>query len=236
MSSPEDHKPPRGGQIPVENISTTSPQHLSPVENSNSFLSNAGCSNQGNDSLPVTDVPEQTGIGQYSATVHDFSLNKPGSSPPSRCYLPLEQPFHKPRIQIVPTDNYALNAPETRTDCPILPLGSTSQQQMFPIQNKEMLLGPKGHRAAQASAKGTHSASHEAVAANGTVEDEIAGCSRVSHDVPHSSSPDNNRVGSTCTDAAPSGLNARYRCGCTVKDNLGVPRSHRDAGVSSAAN
>ena len=177
---------------PIENISTGSkdfrrdPPPTNPLKIAENFpecVPVAGCNIQGNDSSPVKFVTEESDVGRDAVTNHyNFSLSKPGQT---LCFQPMEQPFHKPRIQIVPTENHALNNPGTGRDI----IRSTSQQQMFPTCNKEMLSDPKGYRAAQASAKGTQSASHEAVAANGTIEGEIAGCSRVSHDAPHSSSP-----------------------------------------------
>ena len=164
---------------PVKDISTQPETGL--AENSSAHVEVVGCSNQGIDSLPMKFETEQAGIGQYSVSNHAFSLSKPMQA---RSFLPLEQPFHKPPIQIVPTVTYAADNPETRTARPILPCGPGSQQQMYITRHQEMVSGPNtsspltshsgapllgnGLSAAPTSVTGTIPASHEAGSAHGT--------------------------------------------------------------------
>ncbi len=172
---------------------STSPEPLCLVESNqaeckNSRVTVAGCSNQGNDSLPVKFVTDaQNDVGQYSVTNHlqnqpQFPLNEPGSS---RCFLPLEQPFHKPQIRIVPTQTYAVDSPEAK-----LPKKQQSQQQMFSTRKAEMISSPNGRSAAEASATCTSSVSHGTGNADGTAGDRQEGCSRVSPVDLHGISPD----------------------------------------------
>lgn len=128
-----------------------------------------------------TDSFEQFGRYPVSNNTHTFSLNRPGSN---RCFLPLEQPFHKPQIQIVPTQTYAVDSPEAK-----LPKKPQSQQQMFSTRKAEMISSPNGRSAAGASASCT-SVSHGTGHADGAAGDKQEGCSRVSPVDLHGISPD----------------------------------------------
>lgn len=132
-----------------------------------------------------TDSLVQFGRYPVSNNTHTFSLNRPGSNVTKNlCFLPLEQPFHKPQIQIVPTQTYAVDSPEAK-----LPKKPQSQQQMFSTRKAEMISSPNGRSAAGASASCT-SVSHGTGHADGAAGDKQEGCSRVSPVDLHGISPD----------------------------------------------
>ena len=162
---------------------STHPETLSSVESNqvecqNLRVPETGCSNQGNDSLPVkfvTDAHLYKGIGptpvtNYWQTQPQFSLNKPG---PSRCFLPLEQPHHKPHVSITSAETHVLHSVQKNFPKPTGNVPSSSVSRCNETSDSAQQLTVPGGEAVVDPTKTAHFA--------GVMSKSCEGCSRVSH-------------------------------------------------------